>query len=458
MISQLQRAKFVGRRYPLFSVPLNITRISLCRSYSEKPTSPNSSQDGSYPQHAKNDTLNNDPGLNNRQDSSSDSPASDFYAEALSQPTTNTDFSYNNADSKKSFSHPKRHISQDDGNRATQHERAIFSKIFDSILESASTGSAKNAKLSNSTSKMSSSMQALFERAFATSPDESMPSNKYEDKPGSDVRMGFTTQDVRSTPLSMAPMIQQPSQGTLNTSQIFQIQAILKKKFSPIITHMNSLKTDHEVSEFYKSRVLSEFYNQMVQKKKTTSKKDPGHKTMAEREIEDIKSSNISVDNFPVNYHTLPILLKESMRILADDFNSPMEAITLFELTKSESVEVYVAGCNVSVYNEALRIKWNSFKDLYLIESLISEMQLNGVKGNTETSQILSHISESAKFLKTVALNEIDTLETASVTSLWSGEDEERMININMYRLKTVESLYDNDSVKKDELMTLLLD
>lgn len=352
------------------------------------------------------------------------------------------------------FKQPKKRMSMDGSKpdtSATKHEQAIFAEIFSSILKNTSSSTNNNIPY-NKPSKMSSGMQALFEKAFSQSPTKTDSLESGDDRSDSkDVRLGFTTQDIRKTPLSMTPTMQQPLKGALNISQLFEIQIVIKKKFEPVIKYLNELETDHEVCEFYTKRVLDEFPKQLEAKQNEKSKDSSD--TKAKSEIEGIENMDITVDKFPVNYHTLSYLLQETLRILSEDFGSPMEAIALFELTKSQSVNSYVAGCNVAVYNEILKIKWGAFRDLYLIETLISEMKVNGITANSKTSETLAWIAESAKAMKNATLD-----NGAPATNLWTSEDEERLTNISTYRLQTMQQLYSNyQEVKNDNIMSSLL-
>lgn len=394
-------------------------------------------------------------------------------------------------DLKTAFTPPRQKLS--DGNTAsgihsTQQERAIFAKIFDSILANKNLNDTSTLK--NKSSKVSSSMQALFEKTFISDRDNNSD-NKFSSRitqrfgggktGGSsdasdskeEVRLGITNEDVRKYPLSMGSLFMSHPTQSLNISQLFEIQNILKKRFSPILEYINNdLKTDHDVVMFYRKKVLPRFKidngeNESNDKGPNVTKSQSGvTKSKAQQELEELEKVDITIDTFPVNHNTLPFLLKEMMRILADDFGSPLEALSLFELTKKESIDVYVAGCNIGVYNEVLRIKWNGFNDLYLIESIISEMQVNGIKGNSETADVLGGIASSLNELKDSSFLVTDNTDDGQPiikdsavprTSLWCQEDEERSANINRYRLKMMEELVVQDSVQQDQLMSALM-
>lgn len=340
--------------------------------------------------------------------------------------------------------------------RATQQERMAFAKIFDSILQRVSGSSnsgASSSRLLEKSKGMSSGMQAIFEKGFAAKDQDDGLSKDGQSAADGEVRI--TNDDIRKYPMSMGPLFNTSKSSNANFSKIFELQTILKRKFQPIIRHINEdLLTDVEVSEFYRAKVLARF-----QQKKKDSSKSKGSGTgslWAEHDLAELEELNVTVENFPVDYNTLPFLLKECMRVLADDFNSPMDAITLFEMTKRESIDAYVAGCNVWAYNEAIRIKWNGFQDLHFVESLVSEMRVNGILGNAETTEILGDISKSV-----VAIKSPDALSLGPLgqkgTALWSQADEERMTNINKYRLRVMESLIKENTVKQDSLLSGLL-
>ncbi|VVT57894.1 uncharacterized protein SAPINGB_P005934 [Magnusiomyces paraingens] len=361
------------------------------------------------------------------------------------------------------FRAPRQHKTSDSafsGVQATHQERLAFAKIFDTILQRARTSSpgVDNSKLLKKSEGLLPSMQAIFEKKFdATEQGSSLAEND-----GGEGGVRVTNDDIRKYPMSMGPFMDMPKSTSIDLTRVFQIQTTLKRKFEPILKHMNeNLLTDAELSDFFKTMVLSRF-----QQKKKDNKAAQGNSkvSLVNHDLDDLEALDVTLENFPVDHNTLPFLLKESMRILADDFNSPVDALTLFELTKRGSIDTYVAGCNISVYNEVIRIKWNAFQDLHFVESLINEMQVNGILGNSETAEVLGDISKAVTSIKAPKALQMPNLTTASDnntaetgTALWSQADEERIENINKFRLQTMQTLIKHDSIKHDSLLSGLM-
>ena len=59
-----------------------------------------------------------------------------------------------------------------------------------------------------------------------------------------------------------------------------------------------------------------------------------------------------------------------------------------------------MAACNIDVYNEALRIRWETYRDLYQLETLVSEIDVNGLNGDSVTSDVLSSVDSYYSQLK----------------------------------------------------------
>jgi len=85
------------------------------------------------------------------------------------------------------------------------------------------------------------------------------------------------------------------------------------------------------------------------------------------------------------------ILLK-AMRLFRSAYRNPLAAHTLFLRAKTLSAESYVLGCTTSLYNELLLSRWESFTDLFSIGEILEEMNMNGLKGDRHTFEILQKV------------------------------------------------------------------
>ena len=136
---------------------------------------------------------------------------------------------------------------------------------------------------------------------------------------------------------------------------------------------------------------------------------------------------------------------------MMSNFNSPDQALALFELSKKQGIDFYVAACNIDVYNEALRIRWETYRDLYQLETLVSEIDVNGLNGDSVTSDVLSSVDSYYSQLK------IESEADPDHVTLWSQEEEERLNNLNVYRLKIARSLVkQNVQFGQKDLFSLL--
>lgn len=336
------------------------------------------------------------------------------------------------------------------GVTATQKEREIFSKIFDTILSRSASDGGKSAQ--NKTG-LSSTMQALFEKTILprkTGDSTTGGEHSALSEDGQNVQLGLTHEDVRKYPLSMASLLMSQRSGKENKSQGLEFQNALKEKLEPIFKHLDSMETDYEVSQYYLEKIVK------VYKENTESGTKHGNNFKSKglepriNDIEDLKSLSIDPEFPPVSPKVLPLILGAVIRTLMDNFNSPEVALTLFEVSKLQGIDFYVSSCNCDVYNEVLRIKWDAFKDLYTIESLISEMDINGLKGNSDTSEILSSVARYSIDMKQ------GSVDSAQVP-LWSQEDEERLTNLNRYRLRVLEALVQQDNAGQGELLSKLI-
>lgn len=326
---------------------------------------------------------------------------------------------------------PRRRMSDTSGVAgvtATQKEREIFSKIFDTILSRSASDGGRSAQ--NKTG-LSSNMQALFEKTLGTA-------QPTEDQ---DVQLGMTTDDVRKYPLSMASLIMSQKPGKENRTHGLEFNNALKEKLQPVFEHIDAFETDYDLAQYYEEKIVNAYKASM----KNSRSKQPEI-----TKLEDLDSLVIDPESPPVSSRVLPLILYNVIRTMMHNFNSPEQALMLFELSKQQGIDFYVSSCNCDVYNEVLRIKWDAYKDLYLVESLISEMDINGLKANSETSEILGAVARYAIDMKQGSLD-------SKHVPLWSQEDEERLMNLNRYRLRALEALVQQDNAGQGKLLSQLI-
>lgn len=332
---------------------------------------------------------------------------------------------------------PRRRMSDTSGVAgvtATQKEREIFSKIFDTILSRSVSDGGRSAQ--NKTG-LSSNMQALFEKTLGFNSTAENPTATEQN-----VQLGMTTEDVRKYPLSMTSLLMPQRSGKEAKSPGFEFKNALKRKMEPIFKHIDGMETDYELVQYYLENIIKLYI--------TEATKAGKEKAKISDNIKDLESLDIDPECPPVNSKVLPLILGAAIRTLMDNFNSPEQALMLFEVSKKQGIDFYVSSCNCDVYNEVLRVKWDAYKDLYMIEALVSEMDINGLKGNSETSEILSSVARYAIDMKQGSLD-------SKHVPLWSQEDEERLTNLNQYRLRVLEALVRQDNAGQGDILSRLI-
>lgn len=92
-----------------------------------------------------------------------------------------------------------------------------------------------------------------------------------------------------------------------------------------------------------------------------------------------------------------PLILLKAMKMFRVMFRRPLVAMTLFLKVKTLSAESYVLGCTTQLYNELLLARWERFTDLSSVMDILEEMNLNGLRGDGQTIQILQRIQDDVK-------------------------------------------------------------
>ncbi|KAI9024901.1 hypothetical protein CLU79DRAFT_834033 [Phycomyces nitens] len=131
-------------------------------------------------------------------------------------------------------------------------------------------------------------------------------------------------------------------------------------------------------------------------------------------------SSQINESTYGPKYANV---IESALGHAAFNLRDPYLAITIFEQVKSQSIESYVSGCTVDVYNQMLNIRWQLLRDVHGILGLAEEMNVNGVGYNAGTRELVQAITKEV--LGDMRLKEQEYQEG----SLWSA-DEKRATNL----------------------------
>ena len=103
-----------------------------------------------------------------------------------------------------------------------------------------------------------------------------------------------------------------------------------------------------------------------------------------------------SDDNGITFLRSYPRILAHLLKVVRTNFNNPHLALALFHHAQTHSIESYITGCLSSAYNEVLRIRWESFRDLEGVEHGVREMEVNGVSWDGGTHKIVGKVVEEA--------------------------------------------------------------
>lgn len=303
--------------------------------------------------------------------------------------------------------HVHRQLDNGAGFSRSKKEQMIFTSLLESIFEQKTVGENKPAAKGQ---KMPRSLQMLFQQSLN-------PNQSAADTNG--VQMEMVNEDLRKMPLSSSSLIHRMS-GQTPLQVAKDERERLTRQLSPVLQHISNLETDMDVQEYFVNNVLN--------------KVTPG--SFESNEIDE--NTHIDPSSPPVTKKTVPIYLYHVLDTLDGAFHAPEQVITLFELSKRSGIDFYVSACTVDVYNKVLEVRWKYYRDLYAVEALLSEMNVNAVLGNQETVKIIGQIH--GDYLEAKYGVSDDNLLT-----LWNKEDSKRLKNINQYRIRIISSSSDED-------------
>lgn len=92
------------------------------------------------------------------------------------------------------------------------------------------------------------------------------------------------------------------------------------------------------------------------------------------------KSGNKLPSELPPLAAGFPLLLNESLQLLVEKFESPAEAIALFDSVKTRAGRLYFATVSTDVYFTMIRIVWEFYRDLSTLMVLASDIALMNIK------------------------------------------------------------------------------
>ncbi|PRT52936.1 Uncharacterized protein C5D6.12 [Wickerhamiella sorbophila] len=255
--------------------------------------------------------------------------------------------------------------------QSTEHrDKLIFDSILDSVLMRAENQSAKRKPHS-----VTSTVQALFDN-----PQEDPLDRAY----GS--ILDKRTRDLETFAHDT------PSDAIL-------------KNVQPVLEHISSLKTNKDVVYYHQSAVIRSF------------------------ETVTPVQGQVVVDKTNAAYIT-----KHIMAVLIDEFKDPVGALHIFNSIKAKSNDYFIAACSADVYNRIIALRWQYYRDIQSVVSLMNEMFINAVQGNNETVDLLGVITRQA-------IESSQNIPLAESLPLWSTKDDKLVKTLNSYRVKLMSSL-----------------
>lgn len=87
-----------------------------------------------------------------------------------------------------------------------------------------------------------------------------------------------------------------------------------------------------------------------------------------------------------------PRILAHLLSYIRRNFNNPHLVLALFHHAQTQSPESYLSGCLAPAYNEVLKTRWESFRDLEGVEAGLREMEQNGIAWDRGTAKTIGRI------------------------------------------------------------------
>lgn len=305
-------------------------------------------------------------------------------------------------------------------NTASKQDSDTFTSIFNNIM-------TFKKDTSHSSKNDLPSLQVIFEKNLYSGGAKTLSVNE--------------SKDLRSLPLSLSgDIVAQEFSPSGALIQQIQTKHELKEAISPTLQHLNKIDTDYFLIKYIES-LIKEF-------SKYINSKNYKYEPISTELITKIKERSETDPNSPlINEFTIPIFLSTSINLLCLRFNSPLEAISIFQHIKNNlDIKTYTFSCTTEVYNEILERSWQFFRDPYMIDSLINEMKVNGISGDMDTISILGLVTnDMEKTLLGTTATELEDERQLGTTGyygqFWNSEDEKLMKNAKAFRTDLMTSM-----------------
>ncbi len=324
--------------------------------------------------------------------------------------------------------------------RATVKERQVFNNLFENLLSKEALKS-KNATVESTRAEKkenvqnSHQVQAVFEKTFTNIINKQKSRNGALSSSSNQSSISITNKDIREFPMSVSSMFIDSDQTRSTTSikdmlENQKLRKALLEALNPTFKHMKTFKLDYDLIKFIRENILEKFKIYEVHQK-AINKKLKGEETKVTPNDIEINNLKEVLPHMPiVDSRTLPLLLQEGIRLLAEEYGCVSGALSMFEeAKKNDNINIYIYGCTTDIYNEIIKIRWEYYKDIFGIDLLINEMELNGIKGNRGTADILKSVSSEMHNIQegTYSIHGI---------GIWCDEDTGKLGNIDKYLLE----------------------
>ncbi|EIW66764.1 hypothetical protein TREMEDRAFT_74679 [Tremella mesenterica DSM 1558] len=168
---------------------------------------------------------------------------------------------------------------------------------------------------------------------------------------------------------------------------------------------MSMCNTDMEILAWAKERILTPLPSSKAQNSSPVHDHTKSDITSSAIHIDSTPQSNTSDSMIDVDTNldiqetltypkVYPLILGQLLRTIRIHYNNPYLALAIFQHAQTVSVESYLSGCLAPAYNEVLRIRWESFLDLWGLEHGVREMEVNGVAWDRGTFDIVNGVVE----------------------------------------------------------------
>ncbi|CAL9734442.1 mitochondrial transcription factor 2 [Monosporozyma servazzii] len=221
----------------------------------------------------------------------------------------------------------------------------------------------------------------------------------------------------------------------------------LKRVLSPYMRylHDNIIKNDYDMWKYFQS-ILSTYMNRDKTIRNKLLRMTP-EETI--KYISETTSMNSEVIPEPYEISmpciTLQLLTDETQWKLPSERRYQLAMYLYDQIKTCADITMYLYFGTVEFYNLLLELMWINYKDLSQINSMLVEMQNNGIQGDLSTLEILTNVQESMKSLtndEVIGLND-DTTTTLRQNAiklgvLWSRDSETAINSLQSYlkRLK----------------------